>query len=101
MTRNPLVNAVAAALYIVAITAMMYYGVRLTGPDDTLIAPVAVISLFTLSAAVMGYLFLYQPLQLYLDGDKKRAVNLFLQTVAVFAVITALILLGLFLGVSI
>jgi hypothetical protein len=55
---------------------------------------IALISLFTLSAAVMGYLFCYQPAQLYFEGKKKDAVRLFLQTVAVFALITV-ILFGL------
>lgn len=65
--------------------------------NDTLIVPIAVISLFTLSAAVMSYLFLYQPIQLYLNGNKNDAINLFLRTVAIFAGITAVILLALFL----
>jgi hypothetical protein len=47
----------------------------------------------------MGYVFLYQPLLLFLDGHKKNAVNLFLQTVAVFAGITAVVLVLLFSGV--
>jgi hypothetical protein len=36
----------------------------------------------------MGYLFLSQPIQLFLDGKKKQAVSLFLQTLGVFACIT-------------
>lgn len=77
----------------------MFYGSKLLGPKDTILAPIAMISLFTLSAAMMGYLFVYQPLQLLLDGHKKQGVNLFLQTVAVFAGITVVIFLLLFLGV--
>lgn len=48
------------------------------------------ISLFTLSAAVMPYF----------DGKKKYAVTLFLQTVAVFAGLTAVALALLFSGVG-
>jgi hypothetical protein len=44
----------------------------------------------------MGYLFLYQPLQLFLDGERRVAVNLFLQTVAVFAGVTVVLLIILF-----
>lgn len=97
MTKNPLINALAASLYITVVASVMYYGLKMGGQKDTVIIPIAVISLFTLSAAVMGYLFLYQPLQLYLEGNKKNAVNLFLQTVAIFASITIIILLVLFL----
>lgn len=39
---------------------------------------------------------LYQPIQFLLDKEKKKAVNLFLQTVGVFSVITVLMLLALF-----
>jgi hypothetical protein len=61
-------------------------------------APIAVISLFTLSAAVMGYVSLCQPLQLFWRATRKTAASLFLRTVAVFAGITALLLVALFSG---
>lgn len=67
--------------------------------NSFIIAPVAAVSLFTLSAAVMGYIFCYQPAELYFDGKKKEAVRLFLRTVAVFAGITTLMLILLFTGV--
>lgn len=96
MTKNPFTNAFTASLYIMVVASIMFYGTKHTGNVESVVVPIAVISLFTLSAAVMGYLFLYQPLQLYLDGKKKSAVNLFLQTVVVFAGITILILALLF-----
>jgi hypothetical protein len=100
MTRNPILNALAASLYIVVIGLVMFYGPRMAGRGNTpsVMVPIAVISLFTLSAAVMGYVFLYQPLQLFLEGDKRNAVSLFLRTVAVFAGITLLLLAALFSG---
>lgn len=88
MTKNPFINAVAASVYISLVATIMNYGSRMFGEADTMVTPVAVLSLFVLSAAVMGYIFLSKPLQLYLDGKKKEGVNLFLGTVAVFAVIT-------------
>lgn len=45
----------------------------------------------------MGFIFFYQPVQMYLDGEKNAAVNLFLKTVGFFAGITLLLLLVLFL----
>ena len=99
MSKNPFINAFAATLYIAAVASLMFFGMQhKTGPD-TVIVPVAVLSLFTLSAAVMGYLFLYQPLQLYFDGKKKQAIDLFLQTVAVFAGITAIVFVLLVSGI--
>ena len=99
MTKNPFINAAAASLYIIAIASFMFYGSKSFPREDTILAPVAMISLFTMSAAVMGYLFIFQPLQLFLDGHKKNAVNLFLQTIAVFAGLTALVFVLLFFGV--
>ena len=96
MTKNPLLNALAASLYIVIIALVMFYGTKNLGPVDSVIAPIAMVSLFTLSAAMMGYIFLFQPIQLYLDGKKKIAVNLFLQTLACFAGITVIIFFLLF-----
>ena len=96
MTRNPFINALAATVYISIVASIIFYGTNYTGPVRSVIIPIAMISLFTLSVAVMGYIFGSQPIQLYLDGKKKHAVNLFLQTVAVFAAITALILSLLF-----
>ena len=99
MTKNPFINALAAALYITAIVSFMFFGSNFFPKEDTILIPIAMISLFTLSAAMMGYLFLYQPVQILLDGHKKHAVNLFLQTVAVFAGITVLVFVLIFLGV--
>lgn len=98
MTKNPFINAVSATLYITLVALFMFYGSKAFPAKDTILTPIAVLSLFTLSAAVMAYLFLYQPLMLFLDGHKKNAVNLFLQTVAVFAGITVLVFVLLFLG---
>ena len=99
MSKNPVINGVAALAYIVLVAAVMNWGTKMVSHPNTFIAPIAVISLFTLSAAVMGYIFCYQPAQLYFDDKKKQAVNLFLRTVAVFGCITALTLVVLFTGV--
>jgi hypothetical protein len=99
MTKNPFLNAFAAIGYIVLIASVMYYGTKHMKPEDSIMAPIAVVSLFTLSAAVMGYIFCYQPLLLFLDGKKKEAVDLFLKTTLIFGVITTGILLLLFSGI--
>ncbi len=99
MTKNPFINALAATVYIIVIVLVMDYGTRQLHPANTIFIPIMVLSLFTLSAAVMGYLFLFQPAQLYFDNKKKEAINLFLQTVAVFAGITLLIFIALFSGI--
>jgi hypothetical protein len=98
MTRNPFLNALAAIVYIAFVASFMFYGMQHSGKQNTVLIPIAVISLFTLSAAVMGYIFGFQPLQLYLDGKKKEAIDLFIKTVAIFGGITLLVFLILFSG---
>lgn len=99
MIKNPIISAFIANVYIILVAMFMFYGSKLFPKADTVLAPIAMISLFTLSAAVMGYLFFYQPIVLFLDGHKDKAVKFFLQTVTVFAGITSLVFILLFLGI--
>ncbi len=95
MTKNPFLNALAAAVYIIFVASMMFYGPQYLGAQnkpDNVMAPIAFISLFTLSAAAMIYTFLYEPVRLALGGEKERAFSLFLQTVGIFAILTVVIL---------
>lgn len=85
--KNPYVNSVCAELYIIIVASAMYYFAAPNTPD-TFLNPIAALSVLVLSAAVMGYLFLGQPLQLYLNGEKKQAISFFMRTVVCFAVIT-------------
>lgn len=100
MSKNPLINALGASAYIGIVVALInFVSQTQRNKPDTAFAPVAFLSLLTLSAVVMAFMFFYQPLLLFIDGKKKEAVNLFLKTVAVFAVLTTavwtLLLLGL------
>lgn len=98
--KNPLFNAISALAYISSIVLLINVIGTLQLPSNQIIIPIIMLSLFTLSAAIMGYLFCYQPLILYLDGKKKEAVKLFLQTVGIFALGILGILLGYLLIVS-
>ena len=99
MTKNPFINAFAAILYIILVASVMFYGTEHTKSVNSVIVPIFVLSLFSLSAAFMGYFFLYQPVLLYLDGKKKEATKLFVQTILVFAGITAVIFTLLISGI--
>jgi hypothetical protein len=92
MTKNPIYNALAALAYIVAVSLFMFYGTQNLPKEDTVVAPIAALSLFTLSAAVMAYIFFYNPVLLFLEGKKKDALDLFLKTVGVFGAVTVTIL---------
>jgi hypothetical protein len=92
MSRNPIYNALAALAYIVGLVTLVSFG-PLAGPDgeDSVLMPMAVLSVLVLSASLMVYLFFYQPLLLLLDGQREQAVKLFLQTVGIFASGTVLL----------
>lgn len=100
MTKNPFMNALGASGYIVlVVTVMSYVSQTQRHKPDTFMAPLLVLFMLTLSVAVMAYMFFYQPIMLYVDGKKKYALQLFLQTTGVFAGITTLIVVLLFSGI--
>jgi valyl-tRNA synthetase len=79
---------------------LTFINIFAAGPDTPdkggLLIPMVMLSLFTLSAAVMGYLFVSEPLMMYFDGKKKEAVSFFLTTVASFAAVTLVLVAILF-----
>ncbi len=94
MTRNPYLNAIFAALYVVFVVVLITFGPAYArSKPDTIFAPMAVLSLLVLSVAFMGYAFFSQPLLLYVEGQKREAVELFVKTLGTFAVITGLVVL--------
>jgi hypothetical protein len=93
MIKNPYINALVASLYITIVACVMFFGLQKFGPANSIVIPITVISLFTLSAAIMGYLFFFEPLQLYVEKQTKQAMIFFLKTIATFAGITILIVL--------
>lgn len=99
MTKNPLINALSASVYITLVVTVMNFVTKpLQNKPDTFAAPIVFLSILTLSVAVMAFLFFYQPLLLFIDGKKKLAINLFIKTVGIFAVITTIALILLFSG---
>lgn len=94
MSRNPYLNALFAGLYIVFIVLLITYGPAFVREKpDTILAPMAMLSLFVLSAAFMSYVFFSQPVFMYLEGQKREAVELFTKTLGTFAVITGIVVI--------
>lgn len=87
-------NAIAAAAYIGAVVLFMHYiqSIRHDTPD-TLLDGMGVISLFVFSAAVMAFLFFYQPALKLLENRRVEAVSYFLKTLGIFGAITAVVLI--------
>ncbi|MCX6730939.1 MAG: hypothetical protein NTZ55_03755 [Candidatus Roizmanbacteria bacterium] len=97
MTKKPYINAILAVLYILVVSFILYFGTILKFGNNSVLAPAALISLFTFSAVTMGYLFFYQPFVLYFDGKKKQSLHLFLHTLFIFGCITIAFFIFLFL----
>jgi hypothetical protein len=100
MTKNPIINALSASAYITLVVGVINFITRTLGSKpDSAIAPIVFLSLLTLSVSIMASVFFYQPLLLIIDGKKKEAISLIVQTVAVFGLITVVALLLLFSGI--
>jgi len=91
MTKNPFLNALAAAAYISLVASIVIYAPKSIDSAPGIIAPVTFLSLFVLSAALMGFFFLYQPLQFLLESKPREATRLFLMTAGSFAGITVVV----------
>ncbi|MBS3902830.1 MAG: hypothetical protein KGZ30_00425 [Anaplasmataceae bacterium] len=97
--KNPYLNAFLAAAYILLVVFVMNNLMKAGGPEDSALAPVAFLSMLTLSVAVMGYLFFLEPVVLYLDGKKKEAMTFLGKTILSFGVLTVLVVLVVYLGI--
>ena len=95
--KKPYIYALGAFFYINIIVFCLNNASKVMPNKNTLI-PVVMLSLLVLSVAVMGFLFLSEPLSLYLENKKREALVFFGQTVGVFACfIIAFIILLFFL----
>jgi hypothetical protein len=95
MTRNPFYNALFAIAYIMILITCMFLAPTVVGAQkDSIFIPMGMLSLLVLSVALMAYLFFYQPVLMLIEGQKQKAVKLFLQTVGIFAIGTGLVLVG-------
>ncbi len=95
ITRAAVTRALGAVAYIAAVAFFLYYGKGFIGPDDSVLNPMAMLSLLVLSVAVMAYLFFFEPVKLLLDGKRNEAATLFVRTLAVFAFVTVLLFAAL------
>ena len=89
ITRS-LINSAATVIYILIVATIMTNAERIFDEMSSFLAPVVFLSLFTLSAFVVGTLILGKPIMLYMDGKKKEGVSLLLASIAWMGVFTTL-----------
>lgn len=84
--KKPFLHATGAAVYIAIIVLIMQITSHLLqSQNGTFVIPMTVLSLFVLSAAIMGFLFLSEPLYLLAANKKQEAIAFFFKTVGFFA----------------
>ncbi len=92
MIRNPYLNAFMALGYIAGIILAIHGTSSIAqNTPDTLLAPLTMLSLFVLSVAVMGILFVYEPLRLFFENQKQEALSFLVKTVGTFACFVVLL----------
>ena len=96
MTRNPFLNAFAAAAYIVLIVFVIQTVTSVPTTQENLLIPITMLSLLVLSASVMGMLFFYDPFRLYFDNQKQEALIFFGKTIGCFAFFATFLVAVLF-----
>ena len=97
--KKPFLRALGAALYIVGIVFVIQAATSfLKDQNESIIIPMTMLSLFVLSVAVMGYLFLSEPLFLLTENRKQEAIIFFTKEVGFFACFVALFAIILFLS---
>ena len=96
--KKPFVYALAAAVYIVLIVSIINILTvfKPEGGEEALIPMMMMLSLFVLSAAVMGFIFLSEPFRLYMEDRKQEEVAFFVRIVGFFACFVVLFLVLLF-----
>lgn len=88
LVKRGLINAFAAAVYVVAIANLMYFGFSRLSFEDNITMPITMLLLLVFSVAVMGYLLFAKPVMLYLDGAKQDAVRLLGYTIGWLGALT-------------
>ncbi len=85
MNKNPYINAVLAAVYIVCVVSVINGFGHLETIKENIFIPMAMLSLLVFSVAIMGFLFIYPSATLLLDNKRKEAVAFFSKTLITFA----------------
>ncbi|MFZ2190412.1 MAG: hypothetical protein WA057_02460 [Candidatus Magasanikiibacteriota bacterium] len=89
------VHSVGVFAYILFVSLLMNNAKYLVDKVNDVIGGAMFLSLFVLSATVVGSLIFARPIMMYLDGNKKEAIKLLFYTVAWLFVLLALIVTSL------
>lgn len=92
-----LYNALGATIYITVVALLLQNASKWFGnKPDTIMAPIAFLMVFVLSATIVGALVIGKPVIMYLNDRKPEAIKLFLYTVGWMALATVIVFLANF-----
>ncbi len=91
LIQRSFVNSLSAVVYIAIVAWFMFNGGQIFGKMENFWGPFALLLLFVISATAVGALILGKPILLYLDGEKKAGVEMFLCSLAWLAIVAILI----------
>lgn len=83
--KKPFLYALVASAYIVTLVLLINTADSILPSKDNIVMPMAMLSLFVLSVAVMGFLFFYEPLCLFIENKRREAVLFFAKVIGIFA----------------
>lgn len=88
-------SALGVLIYVLIVTQILQnvQSWFVKNASNAILGPVAILMLFTLSAAVVGGLILGKPIYLFFSGQKQESVKMFLYTVGWLFVLTFFVFL--------
>lgn len=88
-----LIQAIGVTVYCGLVGFVMYNGNDIFGKMDSILGPITVLVMLSVSALICGLLVFKKPYELFFDGKKKEALNVVVYTaVSLFTIL--LILFG-------
>ena len=88
-----LIDSLGTTAYVVAVAVFMYFGSEdAFGTTPSVFAPIVMLMLLVLSVAIVGSLMFGRPAMWYVDGKKKDALRLLVQTLGIFLIVTVLVI---------
>ena len=88
-------HSLSVVVYVSWVVLIMNNATAIFGKMDDVWGPIAMLLLFTVSAAICGLLVFGRPVYMFLNGQKTESVKLTLYTVGFLFLETALFFVGL------
>lgn len=80
LIQRSFLNALGTVAYVAVVATLLQNGERVFGEMKNVTGPITFLTLFVLSAATTSSLVLGKPILMYLGGQKKEAVQMFIYT---------------------